>query len=157
MTKRKFAYLLVFAILLIGIYSLFIHPHEMWREIVYQHYKYSWGRVIGVARIKAWAKASLPANFSRDMSKKTIGDSSIFQVDDDLRRQPGSSSLLLPYPPVEVYCVVVDELMDDQTAFYFVALHSDGQHSDWVMHTPNSSWKGIRTLMDRIGCDIARY
>jgi len=107
--------------------------------------------------LHASAQASHPEKFTPGMSYKTFSDSHIFQTDRDFHLNDGIGVSPLPYPPVAVYCVVGEFFFDDQTEFYFIALHTDGQHTDWVVHTPTGFWKGIRKLMDRIGCDIKRY
>lgn len=107
--------------------------------------------------IRAEAEANNPGNFSSDMSRETYSDSRIFKTDHDFHLNTGLGEEPLRYPPVEVYCVTGEFPGADQSEFFFIALHSDGQHEDWVVHKPAGSWKGIKTLMERIGCDIPHY
>ncbi len=156
MKKSIFITLSVLVVCLGVILSLrYIWPRPAWRSVTDQ-YIHMWGQFASIYQITAHAKASEPQLFTPEMSEKTISDSLFFQTDENFNHDPGGGIYPLPYPPVQVYCVAV-KIGLDQTEFFFVALHTDGQHSDWVVHTPTGSWSGIRRLLDQIGCVIARY
>lgn len=107
-------------------------------------------------RISAHAFASHSENLTPDMSYKTISDSLVFQADEDFNGEPGKGESPLPYPPIEVYCVVAHSSMD-QTEFFLIAMHTDGQNSAWVVHDLRVNGKMFRTLIERIGCDITSW
>jgi hypothetical protein len=115
-----------------------------------------WGRFASIYNITAHAKASHPENFTPNMSAKTISDSLFFHTDEDFNGELGKGESPLPYPAVQVYCVVV-KIGLDQTEFFFVALHTDGQNTAWVVHDLPVNGKQFRILIDRIGCDITRW
>jgi hypothetical protein len=158
LTMKKFIFITisVLGVCLVVILSLrYIWPAPAWRRVSVQ-YIHMWGQFASIYQITAHAKAREPQLFTLEMSQKTISDSLFFQTDENFNHDPGGGRSPLPYPAVQVYCVAVKIGMD-QTEFFFVALHTDGVHSDWVVHTPTGSWKGIRRFLDQIGCAIARY
>lgn len=154
MKKNILIIISLLAICLVVIFGRKLLPGQHWRVVSDQYIALfpMHGFVM-----HAHAKASQPKNFSSDMSDETYSDSLVFQNFENLQGGESMGRSPLPYPPVEIYCVVGEFWGDDQTEFFFVALHSDGVHSDWVVHTPTGSWKNIRNLMDKIGCAIARY
>lgn len=96
-------------------------------------------------------KASQPQNFTPAMSDKTYSDTLDFQVYENFVGERVTGPSPLPYPPVEVYCVKGQyDLVS--SIFFFVALHSDGVHSAWVVHTAPGVWNMHKISMDKIGC-----
>lgn len=156
--KKKILILSIIALLICSavlIFKTINHQFDAWYPVTRQYIELFTPKIY-LFHIQHTAKASNPGNFSADMSRETYSDSLIFYSDHDFHHSPGSGTTDLPYPPKEVYCVV-GEFSWDQTEFFFVALHADGQHEAWVVHKPSGYWKGIRSLMDRIGCDMPRY
>jgi DNA-binding transcriptional regulator of glucitol operon len=105
-----------------------ILPRPAWRMVTDQ-YIHMWGKFASIYQITVHAKAREPQLFTREMSQKTISDSITFQADESFEGLHLGGETPLPYPPVQVYCVAVKIGMD-QTEFFFVALHTNGVHSD---------------------------
>jgi hypothetical protein len=125
-------------------------PVQQWR-VIGERYRRMLGSDERFFAFTANTKASQPQNFTAAMSDKTYSDSLDFQIYENFYGERVKGISPLPYPPVEVYCVKGQfELV--QSIFFFVALHSDGVHSAWVVHTPPGSWNYHKILMDKIGC-----
>lgn len=156
MKKFIFITISVLGVCLVVILSLrYNWPAPAWRRVSVQ-YIHMWGPFASIYNITAHAKASEPQLFTPEMSKKTISDSRLFKTDENFYHDPGSGISPLPYPPVQVYCVAI-KIGLDQTEFFFVALHTDGQNSAWVVHDLQVNGKMFRNLINRIGCDITSW
>ena len=139
------------AICLVVTFARNILPGQQWR-VKGDRYR----RMLGSSgvlsfRYTAHDKASQPQNFTSAMSDKTYSDTLVFQIYENFVGERVTGVSPLPYPPVEVYCVKGQYDMV-QSIFFFVALHSDGVHSAWVVHTPPGAWNTHKIFMDKIGC-----
>jgi hypothetical protein len=141
----------VFAIcLVVAFFPRSILPGQQWRVIGERYRRMLWSDDPFFV-FTAHTKASKPQNFTSAMSDKTYSDSLDFQVYENFYGERVKGISPLPYPPVEVYCVK-GQFELEQSIFFFVALHSDGVHSAWVVHTPPRPWNYHKILMDKIGC-----
>jgi hypothetical protein len=150
---KKFILIVIslFAICLVVTFfprSLLPQPH--WR-VTGDRYRRMLGRDSLSFRYTAHDKASQPQNFTSAMSAKTYSDTLDFQVYENFVGERVTGISPLPYPPVEVYCVKGQYEMVN-SIFFFVALHSDGVHSAWVVHTPPGVWNTHKIFTDKIGC-----
>jgi hypothetical protein len=151
---KKFILILIslFAIcLVVTFFPRSLLPQQQWR-VIGDRYR----RMLGYSdrfffSYTAHDKASHPQNFTSAMSDKTYSDTLDFQVFENFVGERVTSQSPLPYPPVEVYCVKGQYEMV-QSIFFFVALHSDGVHSAWVVHTAPGAWNTHKISMDKIGC-----
>ena len=141
----------LFAIcLVVTFFPRSILPGQHWRVIGDRYRRMLGLDYLGFA-YTAHDKASQPQNFTPAMSDKTYSDSLVFQVYENFVGERVTGLSPLPYPPVEVYCVKGQYEMV-QSIFFFVALHSDGVHSAWVVHTPTGSWNTHKIYNEKIGC-----
>jgi hypothetical protein len=128
--------------------------------------------------IRQVARASLPWNFSSNMSGATFGDSVFFGTTHSYRVQPvnppgfptitpdpnawrivggspsGSGGRPVPFPPTDVWCVLLQDEIPSSATVVYIALHEDLYYADWVLHEPARSSKEITDALSRIGCDL---
>jgi len=103
------------------------------------HRAASLGEEITVQRVE---RARKPWKFSRDMSGSVFGDGLYFRPDYtfDGEYVGGSGRRPLPFPPEEVWCVLLERASEEPGAgeatysVVFVALHQDLYTADWVLH-----------------------
>ena len=125
-------------------------PAPHWR-VAGDRYRRMLGRGSLQFQYTAHDKASQPEKFTPAMSYKTYSDSLVFDVYENFVGERVKGTSPLPYPPVEVYCVK-GQYDGVSSIFFFVALHSDGVHSAWVVHTAPGLWKTHYISMEKIGC-----
>jgi hypothetical protein len=70
---------------------------------------------------------------------------------------PNSGRRALPYPPKEVWCVVLKG-REPGVRVIFAALHSDLCNADWIVHEPNGKAASpeLAATLSEIGCDLER-
>jgi hypothetical protein len=103
------------------------------------HKAASSGGAITVQRVE---RARKPWKFSRDMSGSVFGDGLYFRPDYtfDGEYVGGSGRRPLPFPPEEVWCVLLAQALQERDtgeatySVVFVALHQDLYTADWVLH-----------------------
>ena len=150
---KKFILIVIslFALCLVVIYfPRSILPGQRWRSAG-DHYRRMLGLDFMGYAYTAHDKASRPQEFTPTMSDKTYSDTPDFHVYENYTGERVTGGSPLPYPPLEVYCVKVQFGMV-QSEFFFVARHSDGVHSAWVVHTAPGLWNTHKTFTDKIGC-----
>ncbi len=141
----------LFAIcLVVTFFPRSILPGQQWR-VAADHYRRMLGLDVMGYAYTAHVKASRPQEFTEAMSDKTYSDTLDFHVYENYIGERVMGGPPLPYPPLEVYCVTVQFGMV-QSEFFFVARHSDGVHSAWVVHTATGMWNTHKIFMDKIGC-----
>lgn len=148
---KKFMLIVIslFAICLVVIFIPRILPGQQWR-VSGERYR----RMVGETRdfrFTYHSKASQPQNFTPAMSNKTYSDTVYFHVYENYIGERVKGGSPLPYPPVEVYCVK-GQFFSTQSIFFFVARHSDGVHSAWVVHTATGAWNTHKIFVGEIGC-----
>jgi hypothetical protein len=110
----------------------------------------------GGVQVLVAVRARRAGRFGRDMSGLVFGDSVYYQSDLGPAWTETDSLLPLPYPPREVWCV----LLQDSTAatgpaarIVFPALHMDMYNADWLVHEALPGQVTAETL-DAIGCTL---
>jgi hypothetical protein len=99
--------------------------------------------------------AGRPWNFAPLMSKATYGSGVYFHVNQGFDPKYGDSSRALPYPPREVWCVVLTDA-SGSSRIVFTALHEDMYKADWILHE-SAAVRGTPLLgewLASIGCDL---
>lgn len=111
--------------------------------------------------------ASRPGRFTAAMSGASYGDSPYYRTTNHYRgptaeEQPGATSIHffsesgrpLPYPPVRLWCVLLD--LGDLAArrLVLVALHQDLYNADWIVHEAAADGRNaeLNAALDTLGC-----
>lgn len=136
----------------------------------YVQYRYSLSQPATIQRV---ARSSLPGNFAAAMSLATFGDSVFFRTTQGYQAQPANlpgfptvtpdpngwrfSSVggrPVPFPPTDVWCVLLKETDQSSPAVVYVAQHQDLYNADWLVHEPVGDAKEITNALSKIGCDL---
>jgi hypothetical protein len=105
--------------------------------------------------IQRLVSASLPLNFTAQMSKSTFGNGNYFKSNFHSATTPTDwlDQKPLPYPPVAMWCARLQSTDDRYPAIVFVAFHEDDYHGKWIVHDPSAA---IATDLDQqlksLGC-----
>ncbi len=123
-----------------------------WRSAVQAYTRYEADRGATTWQIAAAEQAIRPWEFLREMSARTFGGSTRYQVDVTYTDRNGVKPP--PMPPVEVWCVHLKaESASSQAAaperLVFVARHQDLYNADWITHEPSPA---AAEMLTRIGC-----
>jgi hypothetical protein len=99
--------------------------------------------------------AGRPWNFAPSMSKATYGSGVYFHVSQGFDPKYGNSSRALPYPPRDVWCVVLTDA-SGSSRIVFTALHEDMYKADWILHEPAAERRTplLGEWLASIGCDF---
>jgi hypothetical protein len=110
----------------------------------------------GDVQVQVAVRARHARFFDATMSGRVFGDSAYYQTDLGPVRVERDGLLPLPYPPREVWCV----LLNDSSAqawfavrVVFPALHMDMYNADWLVHEAAPDQDMLQTL-DTIGCAL---
>ncbi len=105
-------------------------------------------------------QARTPMAFTEAWSGATFGDTQYYAVDYLYDAEGSLGQRPLPFPPQEVWCVLVKERGapegTDPYQLLFVALHQDLYNADWVVH------EGVAELLSQeaaaamtaLGCEL---
>ena len=67
----------------------------------------------------------------------------------------GARGGLLPYPPAEVWCVVVRRAGQTQPGLVFLAQHQDLYFIEWVVHEPTAqTLPELNASLAAVGCNV---
>jgi hypothetical protein len=122
----------------------------------------------GTIRTKELARASRPWALEHELGLVTAGDSHFFETDlrygptsglvtgvptSEIRSGSGGQGAPLPYPPREVWCVLVEGPAGRQV-LVLARHHREPYQTDWIIHQQPSApsptdWTGILQLL---GC-----
>jgi hypothetical protein len=108
-------------------------------------------------------RARKPWKFMRDSGFLVYGDTPYYVTDNtyNLGRVGGFNRMPLPYPPEELWCVLlrlepIYAPVSPRLQMVFVARHQDLYNAGWVIHAaiqPADSAELAQTIA-RVGCDI---
>lgn len=122
--------------------------------------------------VRQIGQASLPWNFSADMSGASFGDSVIFRTThNQLAPDPAwplgimtpwslhagrQGAQPLPFPPRDLWCVRLGGVTGGDTRVIFIALHEDLDNADWIVHEARPAVTRAALLADlsSVGCDL---
>jgi hypothetical protein len=101
--------------------------------------------------------ASKPWAFTPNPGIISFGGGVHFRPDYDYDGREGVGPKPLPFPPADVWCVLLD--YDSVRSGIFVALHQDLYNADWVVHT---GWKRLsieefERLASGVGCELDNH
>jgi hypothetical protein len=91
----------------------------------------------GQLSVVATSEARQPWLFGSEMSQAVLGDSVYFQTDFPLSWKTASGPSPLPFPPKELWCVLLrqgEAGLETRYALLYVALHMDMYSGDWIVH-----------------------
>ncbi len=105
-------------------------------------------------RVISTSTAASPANFTPAMSAESYGDNVIFQTSHSSSSEYTAGLKLLPYPPDQVVCALLD--VNGQHQLVFIALHNDLNNADWIVHISPEPWGSstLQTHLDALGCSL---
>ena len=99
-------------------------------------------------------QATRPQGFTPQMSSASFGTGSYFQTTYN-PASPGDGRAL-PFPPEDLWCLIV--AADDGSApqLVFVGLHGDMYRAEWVVHEParDPSGQTVAADLSSVGCDL---
>lgn len=126
-----------------------------WKTKLDQYLAYM--RTTGQAtyRLIAYSTASQPGNFTPEMSAESFSDSVIFQTTTNTSAQYFAGLQLMPYPPEEVVCVLLDGGRSPELVY--VTRHSSLYNADWIVHISTDPWNSLnlQSSLASIGCNVS--
>jgi hypothetical protein len=164
------ALLLLLSGLLLGLITSAATSFPVAAEIELESFLSSWGQ--GTTRIEELVRASRPWNLGPELGLTTAGDSLYFATDliydprpdrsapveagvptSAIRSGFGKEGTPLPYPPQEVWCVLVHSEAGQQVIL-LGRHHRDPYQTDWIIHQQpaDPSPAGWIELLDLLGC-----
>lgn len=160
--------LLVLAVTLVAVAVAERSLPPAWRAELDRYLAYKSGVLSTDVQVLRVARASRPWQFGadgsrpRDLSRVVLGDRAYFQVDRSYSGDERYGFQPLPFPPQEVYCVLLRHgtgagglSTEVGYAVVFVALHQDLYNAAWVVHEgpPDPFAPALAASLSRIGCD----
>jgi hypothetical protein len=164
------ALLLLLSGLLLGLITSAVTSFPVAAGIELEAFLKSWGQ--GTTRTEGLVRAGRPWNLSAELGLTTAGDSLYFETDQPYDLQPEGAAPVeagvptgavrsgswgertpLPYPPQEVWCVLVQSTAGRQVIL--LALHHrEPYQTDWIIHQQRAapSPSGWMELLDLLGC-----
>jgi len=136
-----------------------------WEAELEKYVEYRDSLSSGTTTAQLVARASQPWNFSRDMSHASFGDSVYYRTDYGYDAGRGGGPRPLPFPPDEVWCVLLqrdrasttDSVGEITQEVVFSVLDRDMYNADWVIHEGASAPFSPEFMEDLslVGCDLA--
>lgn len=136
----------------------------------YIEYRYPLSHPPTIQRI---VRSSLPWNFTAALSSATFGDSVYYRTTHSYQAQtginlpgfptvtPGASSWLsgggsrpVPFPPTDVWCILLKDADNSSPQVVYVAIHQDLYNADWLVHESAGDSKETTDALSKIGCDL---
>jgi hypothetical protein len=112
----------------------------------------------GTVTMQAAEQAARPWNFGEEMSHTSFGSSMHFQTDTGPTHTQRLNLSTLYYPPVEVWCLLLEREEGAETSYavVFLAQHVDLHNGDWVIHEigDDLSSPQFRETLSALGCDL---
>lgn len=98
--------------------------------------------------------SSMPDNFTPQMSAVSYSPSVIFETSQNSSPEYASALLPMPYPPDEVWCVLLKD--GKQQQLVYMALHNSLYNADWIVHIPSEPWgsPALQTNLQTLGCSF---
>jgi hypothetical protein len=109
--------------------------------------------------VQTTVHAEKPWSFDKGMSGGAFGDSVYFQTDSGPTWTEVGNLLPLPYPPRDLWCVLLNEEPTAEEPLHsvvFVALHMDMYSGDWLVHEApqEPTAPNLRASLAAIGCEL---
>jgi hypothetical protein len=171
-SKRALAIALLLLLfgLLLGLVTSAATSFPVAAEIELEAFLRSRGQ--GTVRMQGLVRASRPWSLGRELGLTTAGDSLYFETDlfydlegqgsapaeagvptSAIRSGFGGEGTPLPYPPQEVWCVLV-QIAAGQEVVLLARHHREPYQTDWIIHQQpaDPSPSGWIELLDLLGC-----
>ena len=106
--------------------------------------------------IRETVQAARPQDFTPGMSSGSFGfGSSYFQTTYN-PASPGTGGRALPFPPEDLWCLLLAEDGGSAPQLVFVGLHGDMYRAEWVVHEPahGSAGQAVAADLSSVGCDL---
>jgi hypothetical protein len=125
--------------------------------------------------VHRFIQASRPWNFTPQMSAATWGDSAYYRTTHGYWVTPVSTSFLLwgsptrsvdnltyagggprplPFPPIELWCVLLRQEGQASPVIVLLALHEDLYNADWILHEPSGDAQAVAAHLAQVGCEL---
>jgi hypothetical protein len=132
-----------------------------WQVELGKYIAYQERRAFMQITAQAVDRAGRPWEFGRDPGYMVYGDTPYYVTDFSYQPSAGSGGMPLPYPPEELWCVLlklesVHPFGSPKLQLVFVARHQDLYNAAWVVHAasqPADSPELLHTLAV-VGCQI---
>jgi hypothetical protein len=154
MRKRLIIYIPVLVVLLL-LATLLIVNHfttPKWKISLDQYLDFQQAAGKHSFRLVKATQATQPAQFSAAMSAESYRNNVVFSTNNTIGSQYTSEMYPLPYPPDEVWCVLLQN--DSQQQVVYVALHKSQNNADWIVHIPSQPYSSpsLQNSLSQIGC-----
>jgi len=121
---------------------------------VYGYLRYQESSSQQAGAVQHIVHAARPWNLTPQMSKATFGNSVVYRTTTNYDAPGGGGPRPLPFPPVDVWCVLLRQA-DKAQRVVFVAEHHDLYNADWILHEPNAeSRPELNAILSSVGCDL---
>jgi hypothetical protein len=126
--------------------------------------------------IQQTVQATRPWNFTPQMSDATFGDSPFYRTSHTYYATPvvnspypsvatpwmsdfsntASGLRPVPFPPEDMWCILLHQEHPTTSKVVFVALHQDLYNADWLVHEPAGELhtRELTATLSSIGCDL---
>jgi hypothetical protein len=179
MKKITLLTLPVMVLIVIGVILLYLKTNQQpgWQDELSQYLRYKSESVNEIYDIHAYAKGKTPWNLHMENNKVSLGESEYYQTDfrygeelseDEVTfiigKSPDNNLIPLPFPPNEVWCVLLKRVNgaetnfpdDDVATLVLVALHQDLYNADYVVHEIRSEIQDETSyeIAEELGCAL---
>ncbi len=101
--------------------------------------------------IVQYERAEWPWYFTPTMSDASYSDGIYYGTTHSYGGRYGGSRPL-PYPPIDLWCILLEQGDRGAQRVIYVALHEDLYTADWVVHEPEQDRQALSADLARVGC-----
>jgi len=124
-------------------------------SVLYSYLGYRNSTTQQLAPIQQMVEATRPGNFTPEMSKATFGSGPYYRTTFSDRPIGDQGSRAIPYPPVEVWCVLLRQSDSTLPRVVFYAQHQDMYNADWIVHEPAAeTLPELQASLAAVGCKL---
>lgn len=172
----RIVFVMLMPLVLVIVVALSVYkpgPPDKVVTAVYGYLRYQESSSQQAGAVQQIVHAARPWNLTPQMSRATFGSSVVYQTTTNYD-VPGRFGLRatatpwprefssrrgglrpLPFPPVDVWCVLLRQAGDASPGVVFVAEHHDIYNADWILHEPNAeSRPELNAILSSVGCDL---
>jgi hypothetical protein len=105
--------------------------------------------------VRQAVEAARPQDFSPQLSGGSFSSSVYFRTTYNYTSR-GDYLRALPFPPEDLWCLLLAESDGSVSQVVFVGLHGDMYKAEWVVHEPaqGSSRQTVAANLSSVGCDL---
>lgn len=110
----------------------------------------------GQAAVTAIDRAAHPSQVTHGSLGPTFGGSTHFETDLGVSDTSVGSRAPLPFPPTDVWCVLLTSVRPPAGQIVLVALHADLYSADWIVHKGPDDASSVQGhhLLSTLGCTL---